>query len=377
MDCQVSKAFEELFLVEMEAAVKMPDDAGRMVVSALEEFIYKISDYGDVLREVLNYLAVSISDLRTTDLKSIIEARNLFFPEEEVSVLLFNLQLCLEGDDEFAYCYVYEMVYPYILKHIPDVMMYKEHIKDHIKTLDSGDILFRSCGMHYARITRDVELARALIREAYDSTIIFIKDSIKDEIFEDEGDFVCDVILQEKEDNSPVIAFFLETDLYKYMRDETGKHIRRRIKEALVKASESICDEYKSMTSMKAYITSCIMMGEELGLDEWEHDDLWYFEKALVCAKEAYARYGDDVSLEQLGLSYFYVYDSLMFHHGRGREAQLYYEKMLDCGVYRENGRIENKQKLKAEYHRLSKIMELRGLTEDARRCLDKMQALE
>jgi len=198
----------------------------------------------------------------------------------------------------------------------------------------------------------------------------------KEGITENEGDFICDLILQEKEDNSPIIAFFIEPDLYQYTSDNKERYIKGRIVEALVKASESIYDKYKSTTSMKAYTTSCIMMGKNAGLSKEEKDDLFYFEKAMACAKEFYEKHGDDVSLEQLGLSCFYIHNSLMFHHCRGTEAQVYYEKMLDCGVYRWKGRIEDKRKLRAEYCRLARSMEFRGLTDDARRCLEKAKAL-
>lgn len=180
-------------------------------------------------------------------------------------------------------------------------------------------------GMHYARITEDMELANTLFAMANNSEK---KDSLTEEIekeaYSDNGEFYRKIIAEDESEQAPIREFFLRMDLSEY-----PSRVQIMLAETLLQKCIVLYERYKSEECLKQLSVSYYFMALKNG---WEQRPE-FLRKSIETALKLHEMQNSEQSRAWLGRCYF---EMGSFETGISYEERLeYHEKMIDCGVNR------------------------------------------
>ncbi len=202
------KTEKEIIEYVEEVVVGMPEQLDVAIRTIIEYAIKRIDGDEKFLWEMVRYIAVSRTGLRSQDLQMICNDIGMEFQELDFLRLKKYLDVFFYVSEDDSVDFMNRLIRQSVLENINDVCTYEEQIVRCIQKLDKEDTFRIHEGMYYARLQKNTLLARELITQAYETKNKELLNVIKREAFEDGGEFYCEVVLEERELSSEICGFF-------------------------------------------------------------------------------------------------------------------------------------------------------------------------
>lgn len=321
---------DEIISFGLNIVREMPEDIEDAIVAVIFNGIIKLSESGELLKEVLQYLAISRQGLRMWDLQEIFTGQKKELPVIDVTLLMKYLDGFFYVHEDDRIDFTHKVIRQGLLKRITEKEAKEKAIKEHLKGMQEKDVLRMQEGMYFARICKDEEFAKELIERAYLKSEEDLVKAIKEEAVEDGGDFYCRLIEAETQEESLVRDFFLWSLPKQLGLVKEEMHTKLVLGEVLVKNAEEL---YKKGGSEESLWDLCIgysNIGNALCDYGQSGEALVYFKQNLKYTEALYAQKESEVVLFVLFISYRNMGRALM-GLGQSGEALSYFKKSLKC----------------------------------------------
>jgi len=329
---ELRKAMTEQEIVALATQIvkEMPEETEEAIVVVIENGINRISENKELLHEIVQYLAVSRSGLRMSDLKKIFDVQGKKLSELEVSLLMKYLDGFFYVHEDSRIDFTHKVIRQGLLEKITKREEKEETLKEHFKALDWNDGLRLREGMYYARIRGDKEFAENLIGLAYSCRNAVLIKEIMNEAVADSGKFYSDLIKEETGEASVARDFFLLK-----LQNELGVsreeiETKQTIGYALVVCLEAVYERSGSDKIQNALFICYNQMGhvqEEFGRGRVA---LEYYEKALEFKEKIPKNLRSKENLHDLSIGYKNI-GCVLRGLGKTEKALEYFKKVLSC----------------------------------------------
>ena len=272
---------EEIKNYSVDLIRHLSEETDEAAVEILKDAVDKISTEKGELQEALNFLAVSRSGLRISDLQGLFECR-----KEEFSILDFTLLMkYLDGffyiGEEDKINVTHKVIRQGLLKKIKNRNSYETEIKEYLKNLDENDGLRMQEGMYYARITEDYEFASKILKQVYDTEPDILVRESKKEAAHDGGKFYSELLLSCGMEQTKIRNLFLGNWLGTFALAQKEMEANLKISKTVAVCLKSLYEKQKTEQNLRDMSGIHKKVGDIL-LDQGRSKEaLPYYETAL------------------------------------------------------------------------------------------------
>lgn len=349
----------------------MPDGAKVAAVFLLEEAIERLTgtaDTSEVLGNVINMIGVSRNGLREADILAITEAMGSPVSQLDLSRLIHYLDTFFVIHQDGRIDFTHKIIRKGIRENT-DNRKYIEAIAARIRTLNAEDELWKSEGMYYARMTKDVKFAEVILHIGHVSKDKVILDAVKEEALADGGEFYY----RNMSRMPKAMKFFCFT--WNELFDITKEAFC--VREKICRKTTELYEEYYQEEGKTDYLRDLVCSYDNLGNLLLEQDKteeaLCYYEKVLDGFQKVYQQTKSMESFKELSYGYERM-GNVLLRQGKAREAQKYYQNYKDISeiIHKKAGNLQSLRELAISCDKLGRVLEEQGKLESALEYLQK-----